>query len=270
MALIGNYTVRNKSPGRFLAGGSTAGTNEGQARSNFNRTSMRNVHYMDGSTTAQPLIGYPTGGYKHVVWMMPYLAGNMKSYNECQVSISSSGSGAEGLGGSATTTLTLSASALGGLIAGGVGTATISILANGDVVATTTTTGSSVITIGAVADPGALGWLGGVAPITIDADLIAYAIGHMQGTTEESGLTVNGIVNGVWNAIAANYNDPGTTGNKLNSASAAGDPWTADLPGSYPEGTAGYILGTLDAEALADAIMTDPRLLTVAKFLGLK
>src|SRR5574343_330986 len=34
-------------------------------------------------------------------------------------------------------------------------------------------------------------------------------------------------------------------GYKLNSASAAGDPWTAELPGDYSEGSAGYELSNL-------------------------
>jgi hypothetical protein len=83
-------------------------------------------------------------------------------------------------------------------------------------------------------------------------------------------LSPQSLAAAVWDALSTEFNVPGTMGNKLNSASAAGDPWTADLPGTYPEGSAGFILGTMDAAALADAIMTDPRLLTVAKFLGLK
>ncbi len=51
------------------------------------------------------------------------------------------------------------------------------------------------------------------------------------------------IAQAVLNAAASQYNLPGTIGNKINSASAAGDPWTAELPGSYPPGTAGNIVG---------------------------
>jgi len=235
--------------------------------SNYNLTGMkRNTTAGEGIT--DDTVGLPSG-YVDKGWMMPQKSGRISS-RALGLTVNATATGAEGLGGVGTSTISINASGLGGLIAGGVGTATLSITASGSIVATLGAVGESSFVIGAVADIGALGGMVGTAPIHIDADMISYAIGHMVGTTEESGLTVNGIVNGVWNAIAANYNEPGTTGNKLNSASAAGDPWTADLPGSYPEGSAGFILGTLDAEALANAIMTDPRLLTVAKFLGLK
>lgn len=68
------------------------------------------------------------------------------------------------------------------------------------------------------------------------------------------------IAQAVLNATASQYNIPGTIGNKINSASAAGDPWTAELPGSYPPGTAGNIVGT---SSVGEG-------LTVGQFLGLK
>lgn len=77
------------------------------------------------------------------------------------------------------------------------------------------------------------------------------------------------ITQEILQAEASLYNAPGTIGNKINSAGAAGDPWGVDLS-TYPPGTAGNIIYSLDPQTLADAILTDPRLLTVAKFLGLK
>jgi hypothetical protein len=77
------------------------------------------------------------------------------------------------------------------------------------------------------------------------------------------------IMQEVWQAKAAGFPDPTTMGGKVNAAGTAGDPWSADLS-SYPPGTAGNILYSMDPQALADAIMNDPKMLTVAKFLGLK
>jgi hypothetical protein len=67
------------------------------------------------------------------------------------------------------------------------------------------------------------------------------------GTYENnSSLVIDyaGLVNNdaPWGAIAADNNAPGTMGNKLNSASAAGDPWTAEIPGTYVDGSAGAML----------------------------
>lgn len=60
----------------------------------------------------------------------------------------------------------------------------------------------------------------------------------------------------VWEALAADFNNAGTMGQKLNGAGSAGDPWTTALPGPYAAGTAGKIVGD--------------KLLTWQKFLALK
>jgi len=52
------------------------------------------------------------------------------------------------------------------------------------------------------------------------------------------------IENTVWDAAISGHLTAGSTGAKLNSAAAAGDPWSTSLPGAYGAGTAGYILGT--------------------------
>lgn len=61
----------------------------------------------------------------------------------------------------------------------------------------------------------------------------------------QSEATVQQLVEGVWNALTATYNNPGTMGEALNNAGLAGDPWTATLPGTYTSGQAGHILGNL-------------------------
>lgn len=63
-------------------------------------------------------------------------------------------------------------------------------------------------------------------------------------------LNTSNVAAAVWNALSATFNTAGTMGSKLNSASAAGDPWTAELPGSYTAGQAGNIVGNnLDASS---------------------
>lgn len=69
-------------------------------------------------------------------------------------------------------------------------------------------------------------------------------------------LSPEGLANAVWSSLAAQYNDAGTMGNKLNSASAAGDPWGADLS-SYPAGTAGSHLAIL-AKINRNKTISDP------------
>jgi hypothetical protein len=52
------------------------------------------------------------------------------------------------------------------------------------------------------------------------------------------------IASDVLDATAANHNTSGSVGNKINSAAAAGDPWTATIPGSYATGSAGQVIGS--------------------------
>jgi hypothetical protein len=57
--------------------------------------------------------------------------------------------------------------------------------------------------------------------------------------------TTNDLVAAIWNAIAADNNNSGTMGQKLNGAGSAGDPWTTNLPASYADGQAGKILSQI-------------------------
>lgn len=63
----------------------------------------------------------------------------------------------------------------------------------------------------------------GTALITVSGSLTPYAIGHMIGTTDVvTDLTTDAIASAVWASLAANFNDAGTMGNKLNTASSGG------------------------------------------------
>ena len=89
------------------------------------------------------------------------------------------------------------------------------------------------------------------------------------------------IADAVWDENGSDHNSPDTTGNKLNSASAAGDPWTATLSG-YGAGSAGKLVydnlnapvssrSSHDAPAVATAVWSsatrtlanDPTLATI-------
>jgi hypothetical protein len=65
------------------------------------------------------------------------------------------------------------------------------------------------------------------------------------------------IADGVWDEAIAGHLTGGSTGNALNSAGSAGDPWSTALPGVYGSGTAGKILGdNLDATVSSRATQT--------------
>ena len=52
------------------------------------------------------------------------------------------------------------------------------------------------------------------------------------------------VADAVWDEVLSGHLTAGTTGNALNAAGSAGDPWSTALPGAYGAGTAGLIIGT--------------------------
>jgi hypothetical protein len=69
--------------------------------------------------------------------------------------------------------------------------------------------------------------------------------------------TVAQIADGVWDEANADHVAAGSTGNKLNAAGTAADPWSTSIPGSYTAGTAGYIMGnTLVGPGAGEATLT--------------
>jgi len=84
-------------------------------------------------------------------------------------------------------------------------------------------------------------------------------VGNLKGNADmeadifvnQSTATVNELVAGVWNALASEYNNSGTMGEKLNAAGTAGDPWTTDLTGYNTANTAGKIVKQIKSLAQA-------------------
>ena len=69
------------------------------------------------------------------------------------------------------------------------------------------------------------------------------------------------IADAVWDETLAGHLGAGSTGEALNAAGAAGDPWTTALPGAYGAGSAGNIIGnnldaTVSSRASAAALTT--------------
>jgi hypothetical protein len=68
-------------------------------------------------------------------------------------------------------------------------------------------------------------------------------------------LSPTSLADAVWDTVLSEHVDAGTTGAALNDAGGAGNPWSADLASNNTAGTFGALM---------------QKLLTVAKFLGLK
>lgn len=74
----------------------------------------------------------------------------------------------------------------------------------------------------------------------IDAAAIAA---NAIGASELAADAVAEIADAVWDEALSGHLTVGSTGNALNAAGSAGDPWSTSLPGAYGAGTAGKIIG---------------------------
>lgn len=59
-----------------------------------------------------------------------------------------------------------------------------------------------------------------------------------------TGTFIGAIADGVWDEQISGHLSAGSTGEKLNSAGGAGDPWSTNVPGAYTPGQAGYVLAS--------------------------
>lgn len=180
--LIGNYTVRNKSPGRFLGGGSAASGAETKARANFSGTARRSVHYGDGESTANKLWGQPTGGYGDVSWMFPYQPGFVASYDEAQGVATASATIIEGRPIAGTSDGVGSVTGTAQLVVSGFGTSDGVATVAGNVYAALSGVGESAGVATAAGSIQALAWGVGSADGIATVSAVRYATGSMAGS----------------------------------------------------------------------------------------
>jgi len=113
--------------------------------------------------------------------------------------------------------------------------------------------------------------LTGTGNLTAGLNVIAFMTSALAGTggltatlrgtldmsadifVNQSEATVQQLIEGVWNAMAADYNNPNTMGEIMNNLGSVADPWSTTLPGAYAPGEAGYIIGNLLAN-IPDAV----------------
>ncbi|MBX9912404.1 MAG: hypothetical protein K2Y25_00760 [Pseudomonadaceae bacterium] len=189
MALVGNRSAINKSPGRWLAGLSVSDNRNG-----FNQHGMMRSAFQ----ALSPLSAWPNG-HVQSAWVLPRTAGGMSSHNVAGLTLSATGDGAMGVNIDGTASLAITAQAAGELIASAIGAASISLSVTGDIVATLSAEGSATITLASAGSLEALAWAEGAATVAMTASLVSYAIGVMSGSTADSGvLTPDQIAQAVW------------------------------------------------------------------------
>jgi hypothetical protein len=76
----------------------------------------------------------------------------------------------------------------------------------------------------------------------IDASVGAMAANVLTAAATAADFSAE-VADQVWDEALAGHLGVGSTGEQLNAAGAAGDPWATALPGAYGAGTAGKIVG---------------------------
>lgn len=220
MGLIGNFARQNYGAVRFNGGGALALTRGNLARA---RPGLwRNAMHRDGQTEAIDLMAMPDGAYPRLAWRLPITAGRISGIGGAAVTVDASATLEKGVPISGTAGIEIAASGTGGLIVSVAGTIALVIDANGTLFASKQVAGSAGIDIDAAGAIWGTGEFSATAGVEIGASATLIGIGTIAGSTEESGLTVPGIVNAVWGAVASEFNEAGTMGNKLNTASSGG------------------------------------------------
>lgn len=260
MALIGNYSVLCKGPGRFLGGSGTAV--EVAVRSNWGKSGPnRNVALRSNYSTALKLYARPTGGYAPVAWTIPQTSGEMSAQNTAQASIALAGATlAAGMNieGAAALSLALADADLQ-LVVSATGTATFTLAATGTLAGALYAAGEATMSVSVPAALlGAILSGEGVAALSLSASGTATAIGHMEGSTADTGaLTTAAIAE----AVGARVIEAGFTADQImrllaaHAAGAAsglesGNPQFVGLDGSTVRIDGAYSGGTRTIDAL--------------------
>ena len=190
MALIGNYSVLNKSPCKWLAGNSTAlasGVGVGQhaqtrAASNFN-SDWRKFSLQEGSTPSTILrFASKPGGYGGTGWALPTRAGAVSSVNNSNGVAAFIGALAAGRALAGTFAAVAAFAGTGQLVVSGTGSFAGVAAWSGNVIAALAATGSfagvAAWTGATTAKGFAVGSFAGVASFSATR----YATGSMEGS----------------------------------------------------------------------------------------
>lgn len=84
----------------------------------------------------------------------------------------------------------------------------------------------------------------------LDGSVYRFTTNALEQAPSGSGASAADIADAVWDEVLSGHLTAGSTGNALNAAGSAGDPWTTTLPGSYTGSQAGFIIGTIRAAQL--------------------
>lgn len=211
MALIGNYSVLNKNPGRAHGGSTVSDT-----RAQFNKSGANRCRF-SGWAAYSSKSATPRGYTPPYSWVLPIDGGDMATVNLLTAGATLAAAGAMGVNGESDITVTVTVNGTGALIVSAVAAITATASVSGDILAILQLSADLAATGEMV---GALTALGNaVAEITATATVsdTLTAIGHMAADIQPfTELSPQSLAAAVWNAVAASFTDVGSMGEALN------------------------------------------------------
>jgi len=254
LALIGNQSVLLKSHALFTNGTSTAGAYAANLKTNYINPSVLNARRINLAPRTSIPEGYNLGQAYLAPLKSGGLASGLRIVGEASVAASATAArlSTATLLGEATVAASLAVLTPGAAALTGAATLTASAAAvsSGAAaisgVATFTSNLSAIVPVAAAINGAAT-----VAANLTGIGRLAAEIDVGAGTE----LSPSSLADAVWDTVLSEHQDVGTTGKALNDAGGAGNPWSADLATNNTAGTFGALV---------------QKLLTVAKFLGLK
>lgn len=212
MALIGNRSVIHKSPMHWFSGTTLSGD-----RNNFNTSGMVVSRFTGG--VSKVFGASPSGHLPPSCWVMPMKPGGISSFTLCVGAALAFAGGAMGVNLSGNCSGECSAVAVGGLVSSANGMADGLCVVSGSLSGAADVSGSAQGACSVVAIAGALAWLSGACSGDCGASAQSSAIGAMSGSV--------------------------TPFTELSPEGLAGAVWGAELPGPYPDGTAGAMVSDI-------------------------
>lgn len=200
----------------------------------------------------------PVGALSPGAYTLPIQSGGIASYTESESAISYSADliPARNLEASSSMAIVVTDAQLDQIVSmAGTGTLTLSTV-NAILAGAAALEASGTLQLTSSAASGAIFSVtassSGQISVNVELTALAFMEAEAGGPTP---LSPEGLASAVWGATAADNNQAGTMGEKVNDAGSAGNPWAADLSTNNTEGTFGWFV---------------QKLVTVAKFLGLK
>jgi len=250
MALIGNNSLLTRLPVRQMGGTIVSGFTSQFSPSG----SLRNRYgtFVNYAAT-------PNGYLSPIAWVLPMTAGGMSTTNQVELTVAKTSAvlvNAQYITGSSTITVAKFDANLGQIFAALCSGAITVAQATSDLTALVAASGASSITFTLVdAILGGKFSMEGSSAIVITPAGLLTATAFMEASAGgATPLSPEGLAAAVWGALASDFNDVGTMGEKLNDAGSASNPWTEVIEAGY---TAAEILKLIAAYAVGKTVIVD-------------